>query len=523
MEINPQFMPKVLKIYLEISQYPILSRIIRERMRWEIFQRGIVSPESFEREIREKAIESQKREGLQNPYREESPHDWNERMNTIRAYMTDFYFAYNLPHNLFEQIVQDVINERVPDREVRLSFNPELAPWDVLFTEGEHYEQMPADEQTRVKHHLREIKVVLIKAMISDHLTFVGLAREAFSIEDLKMIRDNRIGRGKIGGKAAGMLLAYKLLQNHATEWGLDPEAITIPPSYYIASDVFYDVHEINDFYPFMNQKYRTQDEIFADYPKIFKRYLDARLPDYVAQHLAELLDKIGPRPLIFRSSSLLEDSFDTSFAGKYDSFFLPNQGTPEENFAAAREALLRIYASTLSPDALIYRKHMNLIDFDERMAILIQIVEGEHYGHYYFPAMAGVGFSRNPFRWNARIRREDGLLRLVAGLGTRAVDRVANDYPRMVALSHPRLRPETNVAQVRQYSQRLIDVLNCENNAFETLPITTILDSKYPALRLLAVQDMGDHLQPFAMRPTNVDPAQLVFTFDRLLDRTTF
>ncbi len=523
MEINNQFIPKVLTLYLEISQYPILSKAIRQEMRKELYARGIISPSTFEKEVYQKALESQKREGLSNPFGEESAKDWNERVSFIREHHTDFYFAYNLPHSLFENIVQNIISTRVPDQEVRLSFNPELAPWDVLFMEGERYESLPDAEQARVIHHLREIKAVLIKAMISDHLLFVRLAREVFSMDDLRMVRERRIGRGKIGGKAAGMLLAWKLLKQHGAEHGLDPDMITIPQSYYIGSDVFYEVHELNNFYPYMNQKYRSRQEIVSEYPNIYQHYLDAELPEGILEQLRDVLEEVGNKPLIFRSSSLLEDSFDTAFAGKYDSFFLVNQGTMEENLAEAICAILRIYASTLSPDALIYREQMGLTDFDERMAILIQTAEGRPYGRYYFPTLAGVGFSRNPFRWSPKIRREDGLLRLVCGLGTRAVDRVANDYPRMIALSHPQLRPETRINQIRQYSQHLIDVLDIEDNTFKTLPLTEVVEANFPALRLVAVQDQGDHLQPFVMRPVSVDPKQLVFSFDYLVQHTTF
>ncbi|MBN2469402.1 MAG: hypothetical protein JXN59_01665 [Anaerolineae bacterium] len=523
MELNDQFMPKVLQLYLEISQYPILSRTIRAEMRREIFARGVISEEAFEKEVYQKALQSQLREGLQDPFAEESPREWNARINTIRDHVTDFYFAYNLPHQLFEQIVESMISERAPGREVQLSFNPEIAPWDVLFAEGERYEQLPPEELAKVKHHLREIKVVLIKAMISDHLQFTRLAREAFTIGDLRRIRENRIGRGKIGGKAAGMLLAWKLIQMEADTCQMPEGIIQIPDSWYIGSDVFYELKEINDFFQFMNQKYLSKEEIIADYPEIYEHYLNAKLPAYVVEQLRDLLAEVGQTPLIFRSSSLLEDSFDTSFAGKYDSFFLPNQGTLEENLAAAVEAILRIYASTLSPDALIYREQMGLVDFDERMAILIQKVEGQQHGRYYFPAVAGVGFSRNPFRWSPRIHREDGLLRLVAGLGTRAVDRVANDYPRMIALSNPMLRPETRASQIKQYSQHLIDVIDLEDNTFKTLPITDVIDAGYPALRLIAAELRGDYIKPFIMRPTQIDPNALVFTFEQLLRQTNF
>jgi hypothetical protein len=62
------------------------------------------------------------------------------------------------------------------------------------------------------------------------------------------------------------------------------------------------------------------------------------------------------------------------------------------------------------------------------------------------------VAFSRNLYRWAPQIRREEGFVRLVWGLGTRAVDRVGNDFPRLIALSHPLLRPSTNPKLIRRY-----------------------------------------------------------------------
>ena len=62
-------------------------------------------------------------------------------------------------------------------------------------------------------------------------------------------------------------------------------------------------------------------------------------------------------------------------------------------------------------------------------MGILIQEVVGTKVGKYFFPAFAGVAFSRNEFRWSSRLNQDDGLIRMVPGLGTRAVDRLSNDY----------------------------------------------------------------------------------------------
>jgi hypothetical protein len=516
--------PKVLKLYLELCQYPILGRRIRQSMREEIFSRGIISPKAFEEEVREKAVQSQVREGITDPMGQEPSDIWKERVEHTRELLTVFYFAHNLPHVLFQEIVEELIAQRVPDQRVILSFNPELAPWSLLFEQGELYENYPPEMRAPVEHHLQEIIAVIVKGMISDHLSFIRVAREYFTIADLKKIRANRIGRGKVGGKAAGMLLAYKILQREGQARGIDiDEFITIPDSYFLSADAYYDFKSSNDLFYLMNQKYKSPDQIKADYPRICEAYLSGSLPSYVEEELAVMLEQLGNAPLIVRSSSLLEDSFNTSFAGKYESLFLPNQGTLEENLAVLGRAIILVYASVINPDALIYRQQMGLIDYDERMGVLIQRVEGRQYGQYFFPTIAGVGFSHNPYRWSKRIRSEEGLLRLVTGLGTRAVDRVGKDYPRMVALSHPELRPERNTSMQRHYSQHLMDVIDLENNMLKTLPIGEVFKADYPGLGGIVSIDQGGYLQPLAGRPLSLEPHQMVVTFDRLLSQGPF
>jgi hypothetical protein len=153
----------------------------------------------------------------------------------------------------------------------------------------------------------------------------------------------------------------------------------------------------------------------------------------------------------------------------------------------------------------------------------LIQRVEGQRRGRYFYPSFAGVGFSHNPFRWNPRIRSEDGLLRMVLGLGTRAVDRVGSDYPRMVALSHPTLRPEKDMAMVKHYSQHLIDVIDMEENEFTTLAAADVVPTSDPAIGAIFSMDHGDHVQPMNTRPLHLDMQKTVVTFDRLLNEKQF
>lgn len=520
---GPHEWPKVLAIYLALSEYPILARQIRERMRQEMFARGVITPQQFEAEVRAKAILTQQEEGLTEPLFQESAEEWEERVRIIRDHLTDFYFALNLPYSLFEEIVRAALRPRRPEEEIVLTFNPELAPWDLLFPQAEQYEQLPPEKKEKIIHHLRQIYVVIIRGMISDQLGFLGVAREYFNITDLKEIRRHRIGRGKIGGKAAGMLLAHKILQADSADAPFPlSEHVVIPESVFLGADVFYDFIAHNNLYPFFDQKYKTEAEIRTEYPEIRRHFAEGEFPAYVVDALARELDRLGTVPLIVRSSSLLEDNFGTSFAGKYESIFCPNQASPRENLQAVLDAIRQVYASTLNPDALLYRRQVGLLDYDERMAVLIQRVEGFRYGRYFFPQVAGVAFSRNPFRWTPRIDPEEGFLRIVCGLGTRAVERVAGDYPRMVALSHPTLRPEVTPAEIRKYSQHLIDVIDLETNELRTLPVTQVLRPDYPGLAYLASLWQDDYLKDILFAG-EVAPGNIVLTFDRLLRERSF
>ncbi len=458
---------RALRIYLALAQYPILRTRIRARMRRELFDRKVISPRNFEAEVREQAVRSQAREGLHDPLWEESEDIWETRLARLRNHLTDYYFAYNLQYDLFEEIVRNVLAERLHrTEEIEISFNPELAPQEMLFEHAQAIENLPSDEFARFEHRLNEIIVVLIRRMISDQLAYVNIAKKWFKISDLSEIKRRKIGTGKIGGKAAGMLLAARILSEVAEDDICNN--IRIPKSYFLGADVMYAFMAINGLTHWADQKYKTQDQIRLDYGRIQQEYKDAIFPPDILDKLKKILEEIDGRPLIVRSSSHLEDNFGTSFAGKYESFFLPNQGTSEENLNNLSNAIAQVYASGLNPDALLYRRSMGLQDYDERLAILMQVVEGEKFGKYYFPHLAGVGFSRNLYRWSPQIRKEDGFIRLVWGLGTRAVDRVGNDYPHMIALSHPELRPDSSAKAIRRYSQQYIDLINLEENKFE-------------------------------------------------------
>ncbi len=510
---------RALRIYLALAQYPILSTQIRARMRRELFDRGVIAPQTFESEVREHAIRSQAREALHNPFAEEPANVWELRQMRVRDHLTDFYFSYNLPYELFEQIVLEALTERgAQAQDLMISFNPELAPQEMLFEQAQSIEKMSPQERSKAEARLREIKVVLIRTLISDQLAYVNIAKDWFTIDDLSEIRGRKIGEGKIGGKAAGMLLAARILSEVA-----DEEIrfhLRIPESYFLGADLTYMYMSLNGLMHWGDQKYKPEEQIRAEYSQLQREFQVGQFPPDTLEKLRDLLDHVGRKPLIVRSSSLLEDNFGTSFAGKYASFFCPNQGSPEENLEDLTRKVKSIYASVFNADVLLYRRSKGLQDYDERMAILLQVVQGEQYHQYYMPQAAGVAFSRNLFRWSPQIRREDGFMRLVWGLGTRAVDRTGNDYPRLVALSHPLLYPEADPKAVRHYSQQSVDLIDLEENAFKTLPVQEVLTARYPAARYLAqVYQEGSLLPLRSVIDGKRD--QLVITFDEMFRRT--
>ncbi len=506
---------------LALGQYPILAPRIRARMREELFSRGVIDAVSFEAQVRDEAMQTQHVEGIENPYAEEPKEIWEARQTAVRNQLTDLLFSRHLGFENLESLIATVMQERglvTPDS--RLTFNPELAPLDLVFEQALTIENMSESDRAVYEARLEESRVVLIRTMISDQLRYINIAKEWFTIDDLAKIRRRRIGAGRIGGKAAGMLLAQHILKNN-TELNAIP-CISTPESYFVGSDEMYTFMSINNLIRWNDQKYKTEKEMRSDFPAIVEDFKKGTFPPDILDYLQTLLIKIGNKPLIVRSSSLLEDNFGTSFAGKYESIFCPNQGSLKQNLKELTIAIKQIYASVLNPNALLYRRARGLQDYDERMAVLLQVVEGEQFGRYLMPHGAGVAFSRNLYRWAPQIRSEDGFVRLVWGLGTRAVDRVGNDYPRLIALSHPHLRPSNNPRSIREYSQRYIDLIDLEENVFKTMPVEEVLTSDYPPLRYLAQEEDDGYFQSIRSAVIR-DPRNLVLTYDELLQRTPF
>ena len=291
--------------------------------------------------------------------------------------------------------------------------------------------------------------------MLTRDMRLRELVKRHFRPRDYFEIHARMVGTGMVGGKACGMLLARKLIENIRPDIY---ERIGTHDSFYVGSDVFYAYIVDNGFWD-LKIRQKTEEEYFALADVFARRIMEGQFSPKIEAAFRKLLEYYGNDPIIVRSSSILEDGFGNAFAGKYESVFCSGKGTLEERLETFEQAVRTVYASTVSMSALDYRKRRGLEKLDEQMGLLVQRVSGSRYDGVFMPCAAGVGYSVSPYRMGVE-HPEEGMLRLVAGLGTAAVDRRTGSYPRMVSLDNPSRVLLTSTADRHRYSQRLIDAV---------------------------------------------------------------
>ncbi len=401
------------------------------------------------------------------------------------------------------------ISQKSPNGSARF-----LDHWDRLFMKADSLMKTPQDSKD-VKELVRE----LCRIMVGREKKISKLAQNSFSLEDLINIKNRLIGSGFIGGKAAGMLLAQKILENDKSfDWDqyMEPH-----DSFYVGSDVFYSYIVENGWWKLL-MKQKTKEGYFEVAPEMKENLLQGKFPDQVRERFQEIIEYFGQSPIIVRSSSLLEDSFGNAFAGKYESLFLVNQGDPEQRYSEFEDAVRRVYASTMDESALAYRLQRGLDQQDEQMALLVQRVSGSYKKSYFFPDLAGVGVSYNTFVWKSELDPKAGMLRLVFGLGTRAVDRVEDDYPQTIALDQPLLRPYADREGQSRFSQHNADLLDTNQNCLRTVSVTDLLNDELN-MKLDLIADTDPHTER-KMKELGMETQRYwILTFKKLLSNTNF
>lgn len=327
--------------------------------------------------------------------------------------------------------------------------------WDVTFNKAKEALSFEPEEQEKIK------KLLMPMIMGSESRMF-QLCDKYLALKDVLKIAAREVGTGFIGGKSVGMLVARKILERDEKE-RFKP-FMESHDSFYLGSDIFYTYIVQNGLWE-LRIKQKTKEGYYQYASKLQEKILRGEFPENIQEKFMLMLEYFGQSPIIVRSSSLLEDNFGNAFAGKYESVFCVNQGTPEERYEAFEQAVRIVYASTMNKDALAYRMNRGLFGKDEQMAILVQRVSGDYYQEDFFPHVAGVGNSSNLYVWDKSIDMDAGMLRMVFGLGTRAVDRTVGDYARIVCLDDPLRLPIMNHQDRKKFSQHFVDVLSLKDN----------------------------------------------------------
>ena len=314
----------------------------------------------------------------------------------------------------------------------------------------------------------------ICELMMTKDEKMLALIKDYFTFEDYVTIYDRRVGSGLVGGKTCGMLVARKIIEKNCPD--IYNDIFEPDDSFYIGSDLFYTYIVSNDLWD-IRVKQRTKDGYYKYGKELEEGLKNGTFSDQIKKEFIHILDYFGQNPIIVRSSSFLEDGYGNAFAGKYESVFCVNRGSLEERLAAFEEAVKIVYASTMNISALEYRKLNGLDDTDEQMALLVQRVSGSYHGDYLFPTAAGVGFSYSPYSPLPDMDNSKGMLRLVMGLGTKAVDRTKKDYPRIINLDKPEVTLMKDIKEKHRYSQHYLDVIDFENVSLHDIPVDDGLD----------------------------------------------
>lgn len=318
------------------------------------------------------------------------------------------------------------------------------------------------------------------------------------------------LGDGFVGGKAVGLIFAASAVEFDCERLISRPELLAFPDSTVIATGYFDTYMEKNA----LDDTVQAKCDHVISKMEMAQRFMTATLPARLVNELRRLL-RSETRPLAVRSSSFLEDNMKHSFAGIYQSYFIPNRGSDSARLEQLETAVKLVYLSTFGDNAREYRLRHGIKWQNEKMGVLVQNLIGrEHPDRLFYPLLAGVGFSKNFYPWVPGIDVDGGVVRLVMGLGTRAVGR---NYARVFSPASPGLRPEGgSVDGIVEYSQREIDALDMVTGGVASPSLDAVKLSN-DRIQLVTSELKEDTY--FMETPPHVRPQdRLVLTFDPIL-----
>ena len=285
-----------------------------------------------------------------------------------------------------------------------------------------------------------------------------------------------RIGDGSLGGKGRGLAFLDNIIKKHEEFHKYKNAKVFIPKTVVLCTDLFDQ---------FMDQNH-LWEKALSDAPdaEILNAFLAAELPQSLLEDFSTIIEATQ-KPLAVRSSSLLEDSHYQPFAGIYSTYMIPYSDDREKMLHDLSNAVKGVYASVYYHDSKAYMTAtQNVID-QEKMAVIIQEVVGQHYGDRYYPNISGVLRSLNYYPVGDE-KPEEGIASLALGLGKYIVD---GGQSLRVSPYHP--------TQVMQMSE-LETALRQTQTRFYALPMkgadsNLTIDDGYNIQKLMVSEADGD------------------------------
>jgi pyruvate,water dikinase len=206
----------------------------------------------------------------------------------------------------------------------------------------DRFQSMSLDEEELPESMRTMLRVALLQRFFTDQLDFVTMAKKSVHIRTFQELAHRIVAsvdsRGKLGGKSAGLFLAMEIAEHQLNFTGIQAE-IRCPKSYYLPSDTLTDFIHYNDLEDLYSRRYMKIEEVRSDYPRIISLFKNSLFPQEVVKGLSLLLDDLDSKPLIVRSSSLLEDRSGGGLLGQVQE---PLPGQSRSQAPASRRTLGR-------------------------------------------------------------------------------------------------------------------------------------------------------------------------------------
>src|SRR5580765_7904322 len=242
-----------------LTASPELADRIARQLLIVLHSEGLVSIDAVYEEARAAAGQAAATPPDDNPNRS-GPAPWSAlEREAVREAVIRHAKALMAPERV-QSVIDAVRRREEADGLESIASLPDVS-FDTLAETVRRFCRLPRGDERLAPAQTTQLRVALIRNFISDQLEFIAVAKNYLRVTDFEWILDRVIGptkgQGKIGGKAAGMFLGYRILQGERQEHGNDPIAqVQIPESWFIRSDVIEAFLRINRLDEYQFQKY---------------------------------------------------------------------------------------------------------------------------------------------------------------------------------------------------------------------------------------------------------------------------